>query len=116
MDKKKIKILAQKSYKGQLLNENLVKKIAVSLNRQDLKKYIFALKNIESSKSLIVVAQTPGNYKKKIQEIFPNKKIVFKEDPSVLLGVKLIDSDMVYDFTLQNTLEKILDFVDKNYD
>lgn len=116
MNKKKINNLVLASYKGNFLIQKNVNRIATILSKSDLKKYINGLRLTESKKSLIV--STPTNYQdlKKFEKLFPHKKIIFKKDPTLMLGMEIIDNDIVYEFTLKNSLEKILNYIEQNYD
>lgn len=116
MNKKKIDRLVLESYSRNALDQKKVYKIASLISKSDLKKYINGLKLIEKKKNLIV--STPfNNYDlAKFEKLFPNKKIILKKDPSLMLGVKIVDNDMVYEFTLRNSLDRIVSYIKQNYD
>lgn len=116
MNSKKINGLITDSYRDGFLNQEKVNKIACLINRSDLKKYINGLKLKEKKKNLIISSPNNNQYLKKFAELFPNKKIIFKKNSSLMLGVKVVDNDIVYEFTLKNSLNKILDYVEQNYD
>lgn len=116
MDRKKINQIALESYTNDFLDEKKVNRISVVLSRSDLKKYIKALKNIEKKKSLIISAPFIGPNASQFEKLFPNKKIVLIKDPSLMLGVQIVDNDIVYDFSLKNTLGKIISYIEKDYD
>lgn len=116
MDFKKINNLVTASYKNSNLDEKKVSKIASLISKSDLKKYINGLKLAESKKSLIVSSPTNDQDLKKFKRLFPHKKIVFQKDPSLMLGVRVVDNDLVYDFTLKNSLDKIINYIEQNYD
>jgi hypothetical protein len=50
------------------------------------------------------------------KEIFPDKKLFVEKDPDLILGVKVTDNDNVYEFNLRNTLEKMVEYIEQNYD
>lgn len=116
MNKKKINQLILISYKNDNLDQEKVNKIATLLSKPDLKKYINGLKLHEKKKSLIVSTPINNQELKKFQKLFPNKKIIFKKDPSLMLGVTIVDNDMVYEFALKNCLDKIISYIEQNYD
>ncbi|MDO8660103.1 MAG: hypothetical protein Q7K54_05940 [Candidatus Parcubacteria bacterium] len=116
MNTKKINQLVLSSFSNLYLQEKKVKKIASLLDKSDLKKYINGLRRQEMKKSLIVATPMNNNDKGKFTKLFPNKKIIFKRDPSLMLGVKIVDNDMIYEFTLRNSLDKILNYIEQNYD
>ena len=116
MNKKKIDKLVSVSYKNHYLDQKKVNKIASFISKSDLKKYINGLKLVEKKGSLIVSSPIGSQDFKKFDRLFPNKKIVFKKDTSLMLGMKLIDNDIVYEFTLKNSLDKIQDYIEQNYD
>ena len=92
MKKKKIIQLALASYKGKNLDEKKVNAISSYLGRSDLKKYINALKNLDNNKKLVVSSPTENFDTKSFEKLFPEKRIVFKKDPSLLLGIQIIDN------------------------
>lgn len=116
MNKKKIDKLVLLSYKNNFLDKNIVSKITTLISKSDLKKYINSLKLIEKKKTLIVSAPLINQDLRKFESLFPNKKIMFKKDPSLMLGVKIEDNDLVYEFTLKKTLDKIISYMEQSYD
>ena len=114
MDKKKIDKLIALSYKN--LDKKKVEEIGSLLSKADLKKYIEGLKSAERENNLIIYSPVDNHYEKRFQKLFPNRKIVFVLDPSLMLGIKIIDNDKIYDFTLKNSLEKIIGYIEQNYD
>ena len=116
MKKKKIIQLALASYNGKNLNEKKVNTISSLLSRSDLKKYINALKNLDNNKKLIVSSPTGNFDTRSFEKLFPEKRIVFKKDPSLLLGIQIIDNDIEYEFSLKSSLNKIISYIEKDYD
>ena len=116
MNKKKIDKLVLASYSNNVLNKRSVNKIVTLLSKLDLKKYINGLKLTEKKRSLIVLSPINNLDLKKFEKLFPNKKIVFKQDPSLLLGMRITDNDIVYEFTLRNSFDKIQNYIEQNYD
>lgn len=116
MNKKKFVQLALASYNGKFLDEKKVNRISSYLSRQDLKKYINALKNLENNKKLIVSVPTESFDAKTFERLFPDKRIILKTDPSLLLGVKITHNDTEYEFSLKNSLDKIVAYIEKDYD
>ncbi|MBI2613684.1 MAG: hypothetical protein HYW62_02845 [Candidatus Levybacteria bacterium] len=116
MNSKKIDKLVSVSFRNNSLDREKVNRIATLLSSADLKKYINSLKLTERKKSLIVSSPTNNQDLKKFEKLFPNKKILFKKDPSLMLGVRVVDNDIVYEFTLRNSLDKIINYIEQNYD
>ncbi len=116
MDSKKINNLIAASYKGNLLIQKNVSKIASLISKTDLKKYINGLKMMEKKKSVFISSPTNDQDLRKFQKLFPNKKIIFTKNPSLMLGVSVVDNDMVYEFTLKNSLDRIIDHIEQSYD
>lgn len=116
MDKKKIEKLILASYKNDFLDEKKVNRIVSLINKSDLKKYINGLKLAEKKKSLIISSPIDNPDIKKFEKLFPHKKIILKKDPSLMLGVQVVDNDLVYNFTLKNSLDKIISYIEQNYD
>ena len=116
MNNKKIIQLALASYKGKSLDEKKVNTISSYLGRSDLKKYINALKNLDNNKKLIVSSPTGNFDTAQFEKFFPDKKIVFRKDPSLVLGIKIVDNDIEHEFTLKNSLNKIISYIENDYD
>jgi hypothetical protein len=116
MNSKKIDKLVTASYKGDNLDQGKVNKIASLVSRTDLKKYINGLELAEKKKSLIISSPSNNQDADRFRKLFPHKKIILKKDPSLMLGLKVVDNDIVYEFTLRNSLDKILSYIEQNYD
>lgn len=116
MNSKKINNLVLASYKGNLLSQKNVGRISCLISNSDLKKYINGLKAMEKKKSLIVSSPTNNLDLRKFEKLFPNKKIIFSKNPSLMLGVSVVDNDIIYEFTLKNSLDKIINYIEQNYD
>ena len=116
MNKRSIDKLILRSYKNNYLDEKTVKKVVALLSKQDLKKYINGLKLEEMKKTVMISSPSDIQDRKKFEKLFPHKKIVFNKDTSLMLGIRIVDNDIVHEFTLKNSLDKILNHVEQNYD
>jgi F0F1-type ATP synthase delta subunit len=119
MNKQIIKQLVSDSYTEGELDAGKVFKIADILRQSELKEYIHALKEFEKKTTVMVTIpaqEMPDEMFNSIQQLFPKKKIMLDYDPNLILGVKVTDNDRVYEFTLRNTLEKMVQYVEQNYD
>lgn len=114
MTKKQLKNLVLESYNNEMLDEKRVEHFSRILQRGELKEYIRELKSYEKKKSLVVsIPYNPTEKERiKFQELFPNKKIVYIIDPSLLLGAKIINDDYVHDLNVKNTLDNLVEYVD----
>jgi hypothetical protein len=116
MNAKKMSKLIAASYKNDNLDQAKVNKIVSLLGKNDFKKYINGLKLTEKKKNLIISSPINNQDINKFRNLFPHKKIILKNDPSLMLGVQIIDNDIVYEFTLKNSLDKMLSYIEQNYD
>jgi hypothetical protein len=116
MTSKKLKILSTICYDGSVLNEKRVFHIADYLKREDLKKFIKELKVLQAKKNVIITLPSENYNKEFFETEFPNKNIVFKYDPGILVGVRIEYNDNVYDFNLKSILEKESSFIRNYYD
>ncbi|MDO8658669.1 MAG: hypothetical protein Q7K55_08050 [Candidatus Levybacteria bacterium] len=118
MTKEQIKELVFKSYIKNKLDESRVDLAANKLNRKSLKEYIRALKKFESKNTIIVsVPHMPEQNEIKIlSDLFTGKKIVYNIDPAILVGIKLVEDDLIYDYNLKNTLENMAKFASQIYE
>lgn len=118
MNIRKIKDLVLASYTKSVLDEKKVNAIVNMLNRPDLKQYINELKSYESKKNITIAAPFIQNEenKKLYEELFPNKKIIYKQDSSLIAGVKITNNDIIYEFNLKNTFDNIISYIKQSYD
>ena len=118
MNKKILKELISESYTKNEVDLIKVMRIADILSRSELKQYIQALKDTENNMS--VTLTIPDGMEdlelEQFKDIFPNKKLSIEKDPTLILGVRVTDNDMVYEFNLRNTLEKMVKYVEEKYD
>lgn len=118
MTKKEIKILAQESYSGRNLDEKKVMEFSSYMDRKTVKRYLRAVKTIEKQKNVIIATASIKSYntnKELFEELFENKNIIPEEDPSLLLGLRITDNDMIYEKSLDSSFENILTDIKKNY-
>ena len=119
MNKKVIKKLAEESYSNKKLNSIKVFAFAKALKRGDLREYIRILKNFEDrmTVSITLPKETEiGLLRRKLSKIYPNKKIIFTIDPTMLAGIRVVDYDNVYELSLKNSLENRLNQITSRYD
>lgn len=118
MDKKTIKKLVQASYNKKELDIKKVNKIVNLLKRADLKRYIKQLKANEIKSTVFI--EMPKIYKNGhdslFKKAFPDKKIVYSVNPSLLLGLKIVDSDTVYEMNLSDVLNNLTIQAQQIYD
>lgn len=120
MNRQTLKQLVLKSYSEGDLDAQRVNKIADLLSRDELRLYIRSLKNWEKQNT--VMLRVPGETSetgaimKDLQDIFPGKKIAVSLDPSLLIGMKLQSNDDIFEMSLKNTLDKITQHIEEQYD
>lgn len=111
MKKNVIKKLAELSYSKNVLDSAKITKIANTLKRSDLKVYIKTLKDMESKNTVyITVPNEDGirEIREHFKKIYPEKKLVFTFDSSLLSGVRVVDYDNEYELSLKSFLESSL--------
>jgi F0F1-type ATP synthase delta subunit len=116
MTTKQIKNLAVTSYTNELLDSKKINRIVKLLNRSQLKRYIKFLKSLEQSKTVKVIMPklaSKNELAKDLKTQFPNKRLEFYEDKSLIAGLKLIDNDNIYDFNLKNTFENLISYINQ---
>lgn len=118
MNIKKIKELVKLSYKNNILDEKRVKEIADILTRSELKQFINEIKNKEIKKNVIItLPYYPSiDEQKKIQTLFMDKEITYIIDPSLVVGMKVVDNDLVSELSLKDTLESLIKHEIESYD
>jgi len=109
MTDKNIKQLAKESFDNNDLNENKMSMITARLKRTDARSYIRALKLLTQQKTVFV--QTPvaidATEEKQLKVRFPNKKIVYTINKDLLAGMRIINNDLLYDYSLEAKFDKI---------
>lgn len=106
------------SFKNMYLDKQKVFKIAKYLKRSELKQYIKAL--IAQEKAITVRIVLPQEIKQQnkvlFSKIFEDKKLIFDADPSLIIGLKVVNNDLVYDLSLLNTLKNLASYISSAYD
>lgn len=118
MTKRDIRQLVIASYTKNRLDEKKVEKIAHLLSKNDLKAYIRGLKLEEQKHKIYLALPTKTVYnkaRKEFEETFEGKEIIFTEDPSLLLGLKVLDDDMLYEVSLAEKINQLTKSVEENY-
>jgi len=107
--KKIIKQLAEESFNKNDLDEKKVFMITARLKRTDVRSYIRALKLLTQQKTVFVQAPVAidANEQRQLQVKFPNKKMVYTINKDLLAGMKIIDNDLLYDYSLEAKFDKI---------
>lgn len=118
MTRKQIQQLVEKSYTNTSMNKEDVEHISSYLKRSELKEYVKELKSYEKKKTIVITSPLlPSKEDQtKIQDLFPKKKIVYDIDPSLLMGYKVTDNDVIYEYSLSHIFDSMLDHVENNYE
>ena len=113
-----IKKIAALSFTKNDLDPEKVNLIKEYLKRKELKEYIKELSRIINKKTVVVISALPidEQSRKKISSIFYDKKIEYDIDHSLVMGIKIIENDNIYEFNLKKTLEDISSHVIDAYD
>lgn len=117
MNKKLLKQLILISYKNGEMDNAVISRIAGKLTRSQLKIYIRALKNAEKLQNVYVDTSFPvtPEVSKELGTIFHDKKIIFRKNPSLIMGTQISSNDDVFDLSLKNSLDTIIESIE-NYD
>lgn len=108
MKKNFIKKLAEESYSKNTLDHDKIERIAKNLKREDLKIYIKNLKILEAKNKVTVTIPSEegmNQIKDQLTRIYPDKKIMFAIDPSLLSGIRVVDYDNEYELSLRSFLQ-----------
>lgn len=108
MKQKNIKTLAEASFTDNEIDEKRVNMIAAKLKRKDLRTYIKALRLVQQQHTVTVEMPTAvdESAQQDLQLRFPDKKIIYSINKDILAGMRIIDNDLLYDFSLQNKIDK----------
>lgn len=116
MTKKQIKLLAESSFINNKLDSKRVSKFVRTMKRKELREYLRSVKLIDSKNKVIIIVPSLSKFKKidlaSFSKIYARKEIVYREDPALIVGIKVINNDLVHDFNLKNSLENITELYD----
>lgn len=114
--KKKLQKLVEESYKGGQLDEKTVEFIASKLTRHELKQYIRLLTQEENKKQVFVTStsELDKSHKEKIQNLFPNKNVIYSVDSSMISGIKVVENDVEFEININRRFHDIIQFLSKN--
>ena len=111
MNKKLLKQHVSESLIGDNLDEKKIEYISNNLSRKNLKLFINELKKQVKEATIYVETASPLTnkepYLKELENLFPNKKIEFRINPSLIIGTRIIDNDNVFDINMNNLLNNI---------
>lgn len=91
------------------ISQSDAKTILNNLSAIDLKILFRELKN-ESLKNTVTITSSekiPLNMRKEISQMFQNKALSFKEDPTIGAGIRIKTYDMIYDLSLSGKIKRI---------
>lgn len=116
MDKKQIAKLAEISYINNVLDGETVQKIVARLNNKESREYLKALKRRRKKIEVYIdyALELTEENKKKFKDIFPDKKVIFRNNPGLIMGIRITEDDKVYNFNISNELSQIKEFLDKS--
>ena len=114
--KNKVTKFALASYTHDHLDAEIVDTIATKLTRRELKHYIRLLKHMESKKEIMVTIPKELNKQEQdmIKQLFPEKRVNYMIDAEMVSGIKIIDSDMEYELSLNKTFHDIITYLQYN--
>ena len=118
MNRQTLKQLVMESHSesGELDAEK-INKIADLLSKKELRLYIKALKNWDKQTKIMIDVPSEDTFNlDELKELFPNKRFMVSVDPSLMLGMRLQDNDDVFELSLKNTLDKITEHIEEQYD
>ncbi len=117
MNRQTLKQLVIESYSQGNLDAKKVNKISDLLSRDELRLYINALKNWDRQNKIVLQVPNESEFNlKDLQDIFPGKKISLSLNPGLLMGMRLQNNDDVFEVSLKNTLDKITEHIEEQYD
>ena len=118
MNSRQIRALVAASYTNEKLDSKKVERIAKLLHSTDLKAYIRGVKLEEKKHKVYIALPTKSIYNKKrkdLEKVYKGKEIIFEEDPSLLLGIRILDNDMLYEVSLSDRIKQLTDEAEENY-
>jgi F0F1-type ATP synthase delta subunit len=108
MKRNVIKKLAEASYSKNVLDNGKITRISKKLKKADLKIYIRDLKTLEAKKTVTVTLSSDEGaleIKNHFTKMYPDKKLIFAIDPTLMSGIRIVDYDNEYELSLKGFLE-----------
>lgn len=119
MTVREIKKLAEQSFTNGNLDVKIIKRNIAGFSKKQLKLYIKFLKKFENERLVWIFTamdKVDDKITGKIKSLFPNKKIEYVKDSNLIVGIKVIDNDIVYEFSLKDSLDNIITYLKQSYD
>lgn len=115
INKKVVAKLVEVSYNKGRLDEHKINKIIKILNRKDLREYLKALKRQESKNNVFIdhSFDLSDQDKQKLGNLFPDKTVIFRKDPGLVWGIRILEDDKVYNLNMKNVLEQMRIYLNK---
>lgn len=116
MKRKLITQLVKASYTDGKLDSEKVNRIAALLRRKELKQYINAIKLQELRSKVTIISAFPLDKKEQesFTDLFPNKNIITNTDPSLILGLRVINTDTVYEMNVRDSLHRMSEYIEES--
>lgn len=110
MDKLVLKKLASLTFEKGKVNEHVQKYVLERLSRNDLKRYVFYLR--EEMRRTRVQVRLPGapdaELKKAVEGIFAGKEIEYQTEPSIGAGFQIEYEDNILNLNMRTIIEKTI--------
>lgn len=115
MDNKQIGKLVEMSFASSEMSVKSVNKIIEQLNAKELREYLKLLTEREKKLNVYIdhSFDLKAGDKKKFEEQFQQRHIVFRKDPSLIFGLRITDRDMVIDLNMKNALDQIRNYLNR---
>jgi hypothetical protein len=113
MKKNDLKKLASITIENGIVNEKVQKFVLEKLSRNDLKQYLFFLRNELASRKVTVKSPTePGTAAKSvISGIFEGKSIQYETSGEIGAGIQIEFSDNILHYHIKNLIERTVNSV-----
>lgn len=102
-----MKQLVQESYTNDELDGKKVAMIGSKLRRSELKLYLKALRLEEQKKHVIIAtaSKLSAQDEDKLRKHFPQKKVIFQVDSTLISGIRVLDNDVTYERNISQVFD-----------
>lgn len=106
MTKKQLTYLLSQTYKNGELDQEAVLAISQALRRSALKQYLNALKKEEQKKQVVITSPfvLSEKLKQRLQEAYSSKRLIYRIDKTLLLGIRVEEYDRIITYDLNDML------------
>lgn len=111
VNKQKLKKLAIIAAKENKIPRDIEEYVLKHLEKQELKEFLWFYKNALSRERVYVSSSHPiaADNLELLKKRYNNKELIFDTDETLGAGIRLVDNDLIVDFSFKNILDETIE-------